>query len=63
MTWGGAQWLVIFFIVLRALIGAAKANGSITFVPRPQTPAQQYFGQRIGDAILLAVLWWGGFFS
>jgi len=63
MTWGGAQWLVIFFVALRALLGAAKAYGNLVFTPQKQTPAQEYIGKRVGDAILLTVLWWGGFFS
>lgn len=61
--WGGAQWLVIFFLALRALLGAAKAYGYITFVPKPQTPAAEYWGKRMTDAMVVAVLWWGGFFS
>lgn len=61
--WGGAQWLVIFLMLVRALIGAAKAYGSITFVPRPQTPAAEYFSGRFIDLLWLTILWWGGFFS
>lgn len=62
--WGGAQWLVIFLFLMRALLGAAKATGNITFAPRPQaTPAREYWNQRIIDGLLLSVLWWGGFFS
>ena len=63
MTWGGAQWLVVFFIALRVLIGAAKVNGTITIVPQTLTPKQEYIRGRVSDALLLVILWWGGFFS
>lgn len=63
MTWGGAQWLVVFFVALRVCLGMLKLAGLITLNPRPQSPTGEYLGHRMGDAVLLGVLYWGGFFS
>ena len=62
--WGGAQWLIIFLLAIRAFTGLAVVSGQITF--RQSGPqfgnVGQYVGKRVMDGLFLAVLVWGGFF-
>lgn len=62
--WGGAQWLIVFLLAVRAFIGLAAVTGQITV---RQSDAQfgkvgQYIGKRVIDGLFLATLVWGGFF-
>lgn len=63
MTWGGAQWLVIFFVFTRALLGAAVVTNKVRLPVKETTPLERYRNSRIGDAVAMLILIWGGFFS
>ncbi|MBD0416518.1 hypothetical protein [Oryzicola mucosus] len=60
--WGGAQWLIIFLLSVRTVLGYAAASGIVTFDDRPVSPGARNITNRILDIIFLAVLVWGGFF-
>lgn len=60
--WGGAQWLIVFVLVTRCLLGAARAMGALHVPVKVLTPWQQFRSSRLLDLVLLAVLIWGGFF-
>lgn len=64
MDWTGAQWLMIFYIGLRVIVQYAVMTGLLpNKLAGPEISARQKFiFSRIGDAIFIAVLWWGGFF-
>lgn len=61
-SWGGAQWLVVFVLLLRMLLGAAKASRIIVIPQRPVSPWGTYWTSRLLDVALVIVLIWGGFF-
>ena len=63
-AWGGAQWLVVTVIAIRTILGAARANGTITVREPEQKPSlwSRYWSSRIADAVVVLVLLWGGFF-
>ena len=65
-VWGGAQWLVIFYFALRAVLHALRLYGILaldTSKLETRSPVAAFFGTRFADAASLAVLWWGGFFG
>lgn len=63
MDWGGAQWLVIFWLFMRALLHGARLMGVIHYSPPvSRSKLADYSGARMFDLTLLVVLWWGGFF-
>lgn len=61
-TWGGAQWVMVSAIVVRCILGAAVASGSLTVHERQQSLWAKYWGKRINDALIISLLIWGGFF-
>ncbi|MET4197276.1 hypothetical protein ABIB96_001264 [Bradyrhizobium sp. LA3.X] len=65
MSWGGAQWIVIFMFGIRAVLGLGAAVGLINLqLKTPITGAEKfgaYLGSRTADGMLIAVLIWGGF--
>ncbi len=60
--WGGAQWLIIFILAIRFVLGAAKARGTLHVPVAVIPPWQQFWSARIADLALLVLLLWGGFF-
>ena len=60
--WGGAQWLIVFVIAIRCLLGAARARGTLHVPVGVIPPWQQFWSSRLLDLSLVAVLVWGGFF-
>lgn len=61
--WGGAQWLIVFGVIVRGIIGAAVWGGVVVLPRRNETPRQRFLSRRLTDAILIGILVWGGFFS
>lgn len=62
MEWGGAQWLIVFYLTLRAMLGLSVWWGFLVIPERPETLRSKFWGARIRDISLVAVLAWGGFF-
>lgn len=62
--WQGAQWLMIFIFVMRAILGALADSGFIRFQDlKPPSALGHYFGKRTVDLGIFAILVWGGFFA
>jgi hypothetical protein len=60
--WNGAQWLVLFFFGIRRVLGAARAMGRIHVQAAQLTPWSEWAVSLLKDAVVLAILVWGGFF-
>lgn len=68
--WGGAQWLCIYFLFIRALLPCGIPQDvrlKLRQQFRDQEDARSFWKEwtfkRIADGILIAVLYWGGFWS
>lgn len=63
--WGGAQWLVIFVMCVRAFLGLCVAIGSLTIREPTNRHGKfgKYVGNRFSDVVLVAILIWGGFWA
>jgi hypothetical protein len=62
--WGGAQWLVLFLMFVRAVAGIGVASGRLKFEAKPtDSKVGTYLGRRVSDVVLLGILLWGGFFQ
>jgi len=61
--WGGAQWLMAFWIGFWSIASLISVAGMVE-MPKLKPFRRGYswwIGQRLADATFVAVLWWGGF--
>ena len=59
--WGGAQWLIIFILVLRAIFGVARASGRMHLTGATELTWRGWCSNRFWDLTMVLILWWGGF--
>lgn len=69
MTWGGAQWLVLFWFFLRLSVGPIAKIAGLQMSDNMRYRAKnspfhiKYMLICIETAISSVVLWWGGFWT